>query len=542
MKEGPERVVLDTSIMEVHNIVSSNGTNRLQSERPQQVKKFLGRLSAQPPILHVAFIGLLYTIIVAITIAEKRPWFDEGGYANPAYNLLNHGHLGMPILLSQREFWPSVDYYTFHAPPLWFLFQTAWYGLVDFGVFQMRTLSAVFGLILVISLYLFTRRITSNHWVGLLAAIIVATDCNITHWAGDGRMDVMCAALGFSAIAAYVCLRERHFGIAIIVSQALVVASGLTHPAGILYLIGMLALVLFFDRRRIGLRHILLGVLPILAGALGWGVYIIQDFEAFRTQFFGNYAEREDRFLSEPLAEFGRYISPAFGLDEHAEGLARLKVLQLIAYWGAILAFLMLPRVRSEIQVGPIFMLLLITLVGMAILLGGPVLPYLVHIIPLYAAMLAAVIWVAIRGTKMIRWVAVIFVVVLVGIQAGGPVMKYFLQNSYRTAYLPAVEKISELRRSGDVIIASSEFGFAFGFEGEVIDDFNLGTHHDFVGDIVVIGRNYDKIHNELEVDQPERFRLLVERLNGMYDKVFDGSEYKIYVLRNPHVSSHPNS
>ncbi len=490
----------------------------------------------------MAIIGLVYAIVVAATIAEKQPWFDEGGYANPAYNLLNHGHLGMPILLSQREAWPSIDYYTFHMPPLWFLFQAAWYGLFDFGVFQMRALSAVFGLLLVVSLYLFTRRITANHWVGLLAAIIVATDYNVTRWAGDGRMDMMCASLGFAAVAAYVYLRERHLGVAIIVSQGLVVASGLTHPAGILYLIGIVALVLFFDRGRIGPRHILLGVLPYLAGALGWGVYIIQDFEAFKTQFFGNYGGRGARILFMPLAELGRYISPAFGLGEHAEDLTRLKMIQLIAYWGAILAFLALPRLRVKSRAGPIFLLLIVVLVGMAILLSASGISYLVHIVPLYAAMLAAVIWVAMCGPRIIRWVAVILVFFLVGIQAGGPMAKYFLKNSYRVGYLPAIERIAELRRPGDIIIASSEFGFAFGYEGEVVDDFYLGTRQDFIGDIVVIGRSYDKIYKDMELDQPERYRPVVERLNSMYDQVFAGSEFKIYVLKNPWVSSHPNS
>jgi 4-amino-4-deoxy-L-arabinose transferase-like glycosyltransferase len=496
------------------------------------VSKIPARLSAQSPVLHVALICLVYAIIVAATIAEKQPWFDEGGYANPAYNLLNHGRLGMPIVFSQREAWPSVDYYTYHMPPLNFLFQAGWYGLFGVGIFQMRALSAVFGLVLVISLYLFARRITANHWVGLLAALIVATDYNITRWAGDGRMDLMSAAFGFAAAAAFVNLRERGFGLAIFVSQVLVVASGLTHPAGILHLVGVLALILFYDRRRVGLRHVLLGVLPYVAGLVGWGAYIIQDIDAFRTQFFGNYAGRGDRVIFMPLAELGRYISPAFGLGENVDGVARLKLLQLIAYWGAALAFLALPRVRAESRAGPIFMLLIIALAGMAILLSGSGLSYLVHIVPLYGAMLAAVIWVAMRKPGVVRWAAVLVVAGLVAIQAGGPVAKYFLHNSYRTGFAPTVERIAELRRPGDVIIASSEFGFAFGFEGEVVDDFNLGTRDDFIGDIVVIGSDYDKVYNDMKLAEPERYERIVERLNGLYDQVFDGTEYDVYVLK----------
>jgi 4-amino-4-deoxy-L-arabinose transferase-like glycosyltransferase len=495
------------------------------------LKKTIGRMIPRSPIAHVTVICFVFAVVVAAAIAEKGPWFDEGGYANPAYNLFTHGHLGMPILFSQLEAWPRMDYYTFHMPPLSFVFQAGWFALFDFGVFQMRALSALFGVLLIVSIYALTRRITDNHWVALLTTLIVATDYNFTRVAADGRMDMMSAAWGFAAAAVFVNLREKRFGWAVLLSQALVVASGLTHPAGVLHFLGVGALILFYDRRRFKLRHALLGGLPFLVGALAWGQYILQDVEAFRVHFFGNYGGREDRIIMLPLAELDRYLSPAFGIGDQVTGLARLKILQLVAFWGAVLVILVASRIRVESKIGPIFILLGIFMLAMAIILSGSGLPYLVHIIPLYAAVLASVLWLAIRRPGILRLVAVVSVTLLVAIQAGGPIAKYFNQNSYQTIYLPAVERISDLRQPGDVIIASSEFGFAFGYEGEIVDDYYLGTRGGRTGEIVVINGGYRKVYADMSQNDPEALQNITHLLKTRYAHVDNFGEYEIFVL-----------
>lgn len=495
------------------------------------MNNIIDRIVPRSRAVHVALVCLVYAVIVAATISEKQPWFDEGSYANPAYNLLHYGHLGMPILFSQLEVWPGMEYYTFHLPPLSFVVQAGWFALFDVGIFQMRALSALFGVLLIVSLYGLTRRITGNHGIAVLAALIVATDYNISLWAADGRMDIMCAAWGFAAAATFVNLREKHFGWAVFLSSALVVASGLTHPAGILYFLAVVVLILYYDRHRFRWRHLLLGVLPFVVGALAWGQYIIQDPETFQLHFLGNYGEREGRVLSHPLAEFGRYLSPAFGIGDHVSGLARLKVLQLIAYWGAVLIFVAVPGIRSESKVGPIFLLLVIFFLGMAIILSGIHLSYLVHVVPLYAVILAAVLWRIVRQRGILRFTALGLVMLLLAIQAGGPIAKYMRQNSYQTIYRPAVERIAGLRQPADVIIASSEFGFAFGFEGEVVDDYNLGTRGGRRGDIVVINGGYRKVYAGMSEHDPERLRNIKHELSTEYAHVDSFGEYEIYIL-----------
>ncbi len=508
----------------------------------QRMQRVLSRSFLASPRAQLALVVLVYALLVILLILQKRPWFDEGGVANVPYNLLNHGHLGMPIWLTQRESWPGTEYYTYYILPVSIVIQAGWFAITGFGLFQMRVLSALFGLLIVLSIYYGTRRVSGHHGLALLAALLVGTDYTMAVASADGRMDIMCAGFGFAALSSYLLLRETRLGWAVLVSQTLIVLSGLTHPAGLLYLCAVVALIVYFDRRRLRPVHLLLGLAPYVVGVLAWGSYIMQNVEVFRGQFSSAFAGRS--FQYDGLTTFGlyRYLSAAFGIGPDVPALGRLKIFQLIAYWGAVLVYIFYRPVRGETRIQALALLLLVTVLAMIVFTPGEQLLYLVHIVPLYAIVLAAVIWYFLRHTSLLRLPVAAVVIGLIAIQAGGPVGKFFVNNEYRNGWLPAVERIAELRQPGDVIVASSEFGFAFGYEGEVVDDFYLGTRYDYVGDIVVIGRSYNKVYNDMKVNQPERYSLVAERLNSMYDQVFDGLEYKIYVLKNPRDSSQPSS
>src|ERR1022692_3578433 len=61
---------------------------------------------------------------------------------------------------------------------------------------------------------------------------LAGTDFVFIMRAADGRMDMMSAALGYAALAAYLVLRNRSLNLAVFSAHSLVVLSGLTHPNG----------------------------------------------------------------------------------------------------------------------------------------------------------------------------------------------------------------------------------------------------------------------------------------------------------------------
>lgn len=483
------------------------------------------------PGTQLVYLALVYTALVSLSIINKQPWFDEGGYANPAYNLLNFGHLGMPILYSQLEIWPKFDYLTFHTPPLSFVFQAGWYALFDFGIYQMRALSAVFGLLLIFSTFFITRAIIKNNFVSFIAAMIVSTDYNIIIWASDGRMDIMCSSLGFTAIAVYLTLRKNHLNLAIISSQFLIVLSGLTHPAGILYIFSVWVLIFLHDAKNLRAFH-LFALVPYVAGGLGWGLYVIQDTEAFKNQFLGNYGgnTRHNLFLSQPFFELKRYLSPAFGLGEESSKLSSLKVIQLVAYWGALVLTLFWKRLRLESNSSTLLVLIILHIMLMAILLSGTHLSYLVHIIPLYAIVLANVLWYFFKKTNYLKTITIFILGLLICLQSLGTITKYSIKNSPKSDYNNTVVFVNNIRKTDDLVVASSEFGFGFGFEGEVIDDYYLGTKGGFFGDIVIVGNSYKKLYDYLSESKPTEHKNIMTFLDEKYFHINKIGKYDIYI------------
>jgi uncharacterized membrane protein len=83
-------------------------------------------------------------------------------------------------------------------------------------------------------------------------------------------------------------LRERSLIWAILASQSLIVMSGLTHPMGLLPFFGLLCLSLYFDRKSIGFKHVLIALTPYVIFGAAWLSYVLQDPSSFVSQFFGN--------------------------------------------------------------------------------------------------------------------------------------------------------------------------------------------------------------------------------------------------------------
>src|SRR5207253_2855625 len=157
----------------------------------------------------------------------------EGWFADPAFHLATQGFLGTTILESSGTWLEGIDRHTYWILPLYPLAQAALYRTFGFSLLTMRALSIAWGLV-ALAAFFFLIRSQAGHSIALLATLLIATDFNFIVGASVGRMDMMCAALVFSSMTAYVILRERSIRTAIVVSHTLAAAACLTHPCGIL--------------------------------------------------------------------------------------------------------------------------------------------------------------------------------------------------------------------------------------------------------------------------------------------------------------------
>jgi hypothetical protein len=488
-----------------------------------------------------AAVAVLYVLFAAGTALSKRPWSDEGWFASPALNLITKGTMGTSVLetAEPRGQQKGIDQYTYWVMPLHILAQAAWYKVLGFGLFQMRRLSTSLGLLAVVSWWFIMYRLSGDKNIALLTASIIALDYTFLTGASFGRMDMMCAALTFAAYAAYLILRERNFTAAIFVSQSLVVLSGMSHPYGILGLAGLIFLTLYFDRKRVRFRHVLIALIPYVVGSIGWGLYILKNPSLFVSQFVGNATAGNNNVgrldgLFAPWSAVKREITlrylVAFGMGPHSAGsssLAALKIFILLTYLGGVLGALFTRAIRTHRSYKVLFGLLGIYVLILTLVDGQKLSWYLVHMIPLFAALLAVFINWLWTNTRLPRWAIVAPMVLFALLQLGGMLLR-IRQNDYKKSYMPATNFLKTSAGPG-LIMGSTELAFQLGFDSNLVDDIRLGYYSGKKPDFIVVDEIYEDAFKGIGTQDLTVYQYVVDLIANQYHPVYDYGHYKIY-------------
>jgi 4-amino-4-deoxy-L-arabinose transferase-like glycosyltransferase len=487
-------------------------------------------------LLVVAALHLALAVGSALT---KRPWSDEAWFASPALNLATKGFMGTTVLETEGLWLRGIERRTYWVMPLYLVGQAGWYRLVGFSLLKMRLLSAVWGLVALAAWWQIVRALFGSRRLAVLAAALLACDYIFVMAASFGRMDMMSAALGSAAFAAYLTLRERRLGWAVFAGHALTALSGLTHPhGGVLTFAGLLFLTLYFDRARLRPAHLAVAFAPYFVGALCWGGYVLQDPPTFWAQFKGN-ATTSGRAstLAAPLTGFRREVTErylvAYGLGPHSAGHSgpiRLKALVLAAYLCALAGALAVPSLRRERGVRALLVLAAVYFVALAVGDGQKLSYYLIYPVPIYTALVAVWLrWCWGRG-RAGRAFAAACVAGLVALQAGG-VLYRMRVNTYGRQFAPAVAYLREHTDARTLVMGSAELGFGLGFDRNLVDDIRLGYYSGKRPDVIVIEEIYEQNIRDYQAREPDVYRHITQLLE-QYRPVYDESGYRVYVRR----------
>lgn len=482
-------------------------------------------------------------VYITLTIASsltKRPWSDEGWFANAPLNLLTKGRMGTTVLeQSWRTFLPGIDRYTYWVMPLHLIVQAGWYKVFGFSLLSMRIISLAFGLLGLVSWFLIIKALSRSTQVAFLTVVLLALDYNFIMSSSFGRMDLMCAALGAAGLASYLGLRERNLTLAILLSNCFVVASGMTHHLGLLPLCGLIFLILYFDRKRIHWRHAAVALAPYFVALAAWSFYILKSPSLFVGQLKGN-ATADNRLglLTAPLTAlrreiFERYLI-GFGLGPHSlgnSGPIRLKALILLAYVMAMVAALLVRGIRSNSGYRALLMLAGIYFVVLTVWDGQKLTWYLIHVVPIYTAILA--VWIAWCWNNRIvpRWAVAGAVFLFVGLQVGAVLQKIRL-DAYHRSFLPAVAFLKSKANDGHLIMGSAELGFGLGSFDHLVDDSRLGFNSGKKPDFIVVEEVYRTEFDSYKANRQDVYQFINTRLANEYRKVYDHEFYEIYTLR----------
>jgi len=395
--------------------------------------------------------------------------------------------------------------------------------LVGFSLFTTRMFTAACMLALLAAWYAILWRVSGDRTLSALGVLLIASDAVLLARTALGRMDIMSAAFGFSALAAYLHLRERSLALAVGASQTLVVLAGLSHPnGGLVCGCGVLAVTLALDARRLRWRHLAYAAAPYAAGAVAMGVYILQDRAAFMAQFFSQVGGRFDGLRS-PLAalrhEPERY-SEAFGFGK----TSHVKILVGAAYLLAAARVCWDRPLRRKF--GPLLVFGGAAVASLSLFENLKVPHYLVYTLPVFAALVA----VAVRAVPAGRWRSIVYAAaaLLICFQAGSVLRLMVVANSY-AAYVPAIRWIHANVPRQALIMGDSSLYFDLGTE-QLVDDIRLGYLTGKKADIVIVDGRYREVFEYLRSEEPDAWRYIDHYLRAECRAIPLSTGYTAYV------------
>jgi Dolichyl-phosphate-mannose-protein mannosyltransferase len=488
----------------------------------------------------IAALSLLAFVLIALASAyTHRPQIDEGMFASPAYNLAYHGHFGTTVLEKEKATLTRIDERTYWVMPMFLLTEAAVFKVVPFSIVTMRAVNVVFGLVLLLAIYVIAGRMSGDETTALIALVIAAFDYMLLETASSARMDMMTAALGFAAIAAYLFLRERNLSLAVLISQTLLVVDGLTHPNAIMAFVGLMFLILFFDRKRLNLKLVALGLLPYLIGGTGFGLWVLQDPSAFKDQFIDN-AMMGGRMsgMTDPLRnltrEFTERYPHAFGLQATSSGHTGpiyLKSLILVGYLVGVAGVLLVKDLRSNRNMRALLFVTAIYFVILAIIDGQKQTTYLVHIVPFYIVFLASVFGYFWKMRLVPRFVLLGAVLGVVAIPLGGMMLK-ISQNTRGRYYKPTIAYLQENMTANDNVMGGADLAFGLGFDPRLIADGRFGYYTGKRPRFIVYDSAVEGSWADSKAHFPEFYEYFPRLLNDEYRVAYENAAYKIYEKR----------
>jgi 4-amino-4-deoxy-L-arabinose transferase-like glycosyltransferase len=476
----------------------------------------------------VACAVVVYLVLSVGRMLTDAPTCDEGWFASPAHNLATRGAMTTTVIEEANlSMTTGIHTYTYWIMPLNVLMQAAWYKFFGFGLFTMRSISVLFGIVALLAWFSVIRSLTGDERLALLALVLIAVDFSFIRSSSNGRMDMMCAALNALALASYLKLRSTSFDAAIVVSSSFVAAAGLTHPNGLLGLMALLVFTLSFDRKRLRFKHLALASVPFAIGAACYAPYVLHNPRLFVTQLSGNGGGRLWG-LSNPWAALKTEIAERYvGISS---GANPLKTILTLIYGASIVLAVATREVRQQKCYRALLIIAALWFGYFTFFEGTKLYLYLVHPAPVYVTLLAAVIrtwWSRGRVFRLAAATAVIGAVA-VGLAGSAFVM---LRDSYHKNYLPAMSFLNQTVGADSLVFGTSELSFGLRNYDTLLDDKWLGYHTSRKADLIVLDSRYEQEQQAAAKREPEILQHVNHILSRGYRLVYDGKPYHIFAV-----------
>jgi hypothetical protein len=313
-----------------------------------------------------------------------------------------------------------------------------------------------------------------------------------------------------------------------LVANSVAALACLTHPNGILAVIGLGILVDSLDRGRLKPRVIVACAIPYIAALAAWAAYALREPDLFLTQFNANLTGRGKTFLHPWDALCSEIAVKWIGATGAAA--VSLKSAMLAGYVAGFCCVAASPSLRARPSSKILLWLCAVYVAVMFVVDGRRLYYYIVYNVPLFVALLA--VWLAsthFRGAWLRRGV-VLGIVALLAIHVAGTL--YVIRRDTASRDLaPVVDYLrSHADERNNMIMASAELAFPLGFDANIVDDIELGYYSGRRPDwIVVDAARYGRSLNYFERAKPATFEHARRILKDNYREVYRTDSYRIY-------------
>ncbi len=480
----------------------------------------------------LASICVFSLLSIAVAFA-KRPWSDEGWFADPAFNLVRYGFMGTTVLFNPHL--PHIDQHTYWVLPLYLVSLAGWFKIIGFGLMQMRSLSIIFGIVAIWSWHEIAQVLTRHYLISALTAMLLGTDYLLINVGTLGRPDMMCAGLGSLSLALFLIFRKQGFTRAFFVANVALACCLFTHPNVIIYALLLVFLAWRYDRKSISLKGVSVAIIPYLLGVLAWGFYIAKDIASFRAQMETNANQGRFAFLFHPWRAIhselvDRYLV-AYGLGAHSEGhhgLIILKVIVLVAYLAAIITCLWYRPIRKTTGITT-----LLSMAGLTFFVqcffNQKLTWYLVHIIPIYTTLVAASLILMSEQRRYLRYISMAIVCLLVAVQVGGSLYT-FKTNTYRSQYVPLIAFLNKLP-TNQSIYGTAAIQFGLNCRRCLRDDVALGYYDRKTPRFIVSDEIFKDAFDGLKKNDPAAYKAAHSVLLNSHE-IYHTPSFQVYAVQ----------
>jgi 4-amino-4-deoxy-L-arabinose transferase-like glycosyltransferase len=259
----------------------------------------------------VFFILLLVHIALSLATIDKFPrvWIDTAWTCMAPYELITHGHLANPMRPIS-----GLDEHLLAPYVVQRIMLAGVYTVFGFGLLQSRLLSVLIGVLLLVSVYIFTEKHFEKR-VAVLAVLLLMIDNVYFLTSRSVRADIFVSLFSVAAFFLFLSSYEKNNTRYMIPAGFLIGISLYTHPNTVLVLAAIL--FIFLQKEHFSLfrsRFFWYFSISCLAGFFPYAGYVIsQDFSHGFRHFLGQVGlgveESHRNLITNLLGESERYAA-----------------------------------------------------------------------------------------------------------------------------------------------------------------------------------------------------------------------------------------